>query len=843
MKCSTFRILLPLLLILTVPPLLDAQPGEEGNRYWSVVPGSDLFSNASVNAIAVTGDTVYFGGDFSRTGNLSTSAIVMWDRSDDSWHRLEDGSGRDGLDGVVRVLSIIGGKLYVGGRFDSAGQVAAQNIAVWDGSAWLSVGDGLPVSVSSIVQHGADVVAAGDNGTQSPLEEGLPFAYRLEGETWLPLHGGGVPISGIVDDLAVDERGRLVANALGTFPDSGTGQFPSFVWDEGGAGWKPLEAPQPNRRLHAIGILADGRLVAMGTTSQSNGASRLYRLDDSVWNEVPGSFFDNGIEDAFERFSDLLVAPDGTIYATGKYLHLPSDEPGNDVLRWDGSEWSRLGRGLAYDGNVLAWSRDDLLAGGRFSTAGGVPAFSLARWNADRWHPVGEGVSGGTVTMRSVHVGNDGSLWVSGTFNRIGATPASGIARWDGVVWEGLGEGIDTAATSLLLTSTGELMVNAGYSFTYLTRAGGRNIEQVAEWSGDAWRSPGIIEAGLVRWFRGGAGFAEGSDGTLWYGAGFMSNGRTDGEWIDPSLFARRDGVWSVDSSVRGSFLRPAPCGSDLCAVGIFEHPGGDVDIEFNMWSGNWQGNIGRFDGSGWTGLLLPGVGAIDPIAHTILPDEPGLYVAGQFSLRSIPGSSSIGRYDWSTGTWTPLGTGLRRQSDTNLGIVRNLVLSAGELYAAGEFDSAGVRSAANIARWDGVEWSPLGSGLDGPAHGMAVDTEGNLYVVGEFSRAGAEDVPGLAVWNNSELSIPGPGSPPTDSGPLRYSQRDNRLIVDFPAQTREEGSVVITDLLGRTVLRYPFGPGRQSLAIDLRSGVEPISGGVYVISVTGFAGSALLLQ
>ena len=833
------RILLALLLASVFPHLADGQTGDD--LFWQVVPGSELFSNAAVNAIAVSGDTVYFGGDFDRAGGVRASGIVMWIRSDDSWHRLGDASGRDGVNGMVRTLSVIDGDLYVGGDFDSAGGVAARNIALWDGSAWHPVGNGLPVLVSSIALHDGDPVAAGDNTPSSGMSDTYPFAWRLEGSLWVPMLGGGVPVAGVIQDLAVDRLGRLVVNAIGTFADSGARQFASFAWNAASARWEPLTAPEPVYRLHSMDRRADGRLVSIGSTSQSDGTMRLLILEDSVWAVSQGSTLPGDLLPATERFSDLITAQGDTLYVTGKYLHMPGAQPGNDVLRWDGSTWSGLGQGLAYEGNALAWSGGDLLVGGRFSRAGDTTAFSIARWAGGRWYPVGDGVSGGIVQMQSVHVGRGGALWVSGAFNRIGDVPANGIARWDGSAWSSPAEGIDTAATSLIETSGGELMVNGGYNFGTLTRAGGSIIPHVAEWSQGEWRSPGLIEAGLVRWFQPGAGFAEEADGTLWYGAGFMPNGSSGDDWIDPSLFVRRNGVWSIDSSVRGTFIRPVPCGTDLCAVGIFEHPGGGVNLEFNMWYGHWYGNIARFNGDSWSGLILSRAGSYDPIAYTILPDEPGLYVAGHFSHRSIPESYSIGRFDWMTGEWTPLGSGLRRAADTTLGMVRELVKIAGGLYAAGDFDTAGGRPASMIARWDGIEWSPLGSGLDAPVRQMASDSEGNLYVVGTFTRAGDKSVPGLAVWNNPSLSIPSEDDFRPEVSRIEIRRIDTRLVIDLPEMAREEGDIVISDLLGRTVLISGFSAGGGRLVVELPAGADRLAAGVYLVSVTGVAGSSVV--
>ena len=60
----------------------------------------------------------------------------------------------DGTNGTVQTLTVldlgVGPQLYVGGAFTRAGDVAARNIARWDGTAWHSLGSGTNGPVSAI---------------------------------------------------------------------------------------------------------------------------------------------------------------------------------------------------------------------------------------------------------------------------------------------------------------------------------------------------------------------------------------------------------------------------------------------------------------------------------------------------------------------------------------------------------------------------------------------------------------------------------------------------------------------------------------------------------------------
>lgn len=82
-------------------------------------------------------------------------------------------------------------------------------------------------------------------------------------------------------------------------------------------------------------------------------------------------------------------------------------------------------------------------------------------------------------------------------------------------------------------------------------------------------------------------------------------------------------------------------------------------------------------------------------------------------------------------------------------------------LYAGGTFTNIGGISASGIAKWDGTSWSPLGSGLNGPALALLPFDDGSgpaLYVAGSFSAAGGVTTTGIARWNGTVWSAVGGG-------------------------------------------------------------------------------------
>lgn len=68
-----------------------------------------------------------------------------------------------------------------------------------------------------------------------------------------------------------------------------------------------------------------------------------------------------------------------------------------------------------------------------------------------------------------------------------------------------------------------------------------------------------------------------------------------------------------------------------------------------------------------------------------------------------------------------------------------------GNLYIGGEFqlvnDGLGNRIVRHTVKWDGQRFHPVGGGVNGPVHAIAIDDHGTVYVGGAFARAYQDDV------------------------------------------------------------------------------------------------------
>jgi trimeric autotransporter adhesin len=172
----------------------------------------------------------------------------------------------------------------------------------------------------------------------------------------------------------------------------------------------------------------------------------------------------------------------------------------------------------------------------------------------------------------------------------------------------------------------------------------------------------------------------------------------------------------------------------------------------FTAAGGILANNIAQWDGNTWSAI---GSG-VDSIVSTIAFDSSGNLYAGGFFLHA-DGISVNQIAKWDSGKWGPLGSGpnsiLGHYRDYASFINAIVVDPSGNIYVGGEFKAINSIVVNNIARWNGTEWSALGTGVrpSNCVNALCLDYKGNLYAGGDFDTAGGIRACYIAKWDGNK--------------------------------------------------------------------------------------------
>ncbi|NLG18231.1 MAG: hypothetical protein GX556_12935 [Fibrobacter sp.] len=137
-------------------------------------------------------------------------------------------------------------------------------------------------------------------------------------------------------------------------------------------------------------------------------------------------------------------------------------------------------------------------------------------------------------------------------------------------------------------------------------------------------------------------------------------------------------------------------------------------------------------------------------IFASVMDHAGNLYIGGDFKSSGKVRSNFIAK--WNGIEWSALGQGL------DWDVTALCIDSSGNIYAGGWFNHSGTTDIAHIARWNGTSWGPLGSGTNGLVFGLASDKAGNLYAGGAFTDAGGVACNHIAKWNGTSWEPLGTG-------------------------------------------------------------------------------------
>jgi len=338
----------------------------------------------------------------------------------------------------------------------------------------------------------------------------------------------------------------------------------------GGVCMGALPASGMDGTVNALRVFNAGLYVGGAfTTAGGVSASRIARWDGTTWSAL-GSGMNNTVNSLTVFNNDLYVG--GSFTTAGG---VSADR----IAKWNGTTWSALGSGMAGSAPVVRaltvfndGTGPALYAGGFFSTAGGVAAPGIAKWNGSTWSGLGSGMGGTFPSVFALAVFDDGpgpALYAGGQFATAGGVTVNRIARWDGSNWSVLGSGINNTVNALTVfaDATGRALY-AGGAFT---TAGGVGVNRIAGWGGATWSALGNGTSASVLAI---TFFDDGTDPALYAGGTFTTAGG-----IPSSGVAKWECTCTPPDCDEGNVCTPATC--DL-KLGCVQHDGTGVTIPCN---------------------------------------------------------------------------------------------------------------------------------------------------------------------------------------------------------------------------------------------------------------------
>jgi len=419
-----------------------------------------------------------------------------------------------------------------------------------------------------------------------------------------------------------------------------------------------------------------------------------------MWNGSTWSVLANGWDGRLVRA--LAVDGAGHLYAGG----WAGKNRSSNVAVWDGSKWSGVGDGTDNVVTSLAVDRTGkLYVGGRFQKAGGQTAHCLAIWANGAWRSGNMADLGPNGIVDRVLVDPAGGLYVDGRLEGMGQGFTT-MARWDGSSWS------VPPKFPIAFDSTGAFYAG---SWDY----GQPGFTSLRRWD---WHD----------WNKLGNGMDERAAIVATAGPDDLFVATTSDDAKKSTVARWKNGAWSdLRCPLHWVTALAVDRAGNLLAGGRLPNPPGKWTV-----LGDWPPiGVFRWNGTAWSVVAQQKLGNILALAT----DGTGnLYVAGQFKEMADAKSMSVAR--WDGHAWLALDAGVS-DGQGGPGRVSALAVDAtGNLYAAGQFETAGGSPARNIARWDGHAWSPLGEGTAFTVRAFAVARTGQVYVGDGWSRVFAWD-------------------------------------------------------------------------------------------------------
>ena len=351
---------------------------------------------------------------------------------------------------------------------------------------------------------------------------------------------------------------------------------------------------------------------------------------------------------------------------------------------------------------------------------------SLQYSKAQYWSGLAGGMSGGSGSMGVyATISYNNYLIAAGDFQYAGGVPANNIAAWNGSRWIALGAGLNGRVEALAMYKG---MLYAGGSFLF---AGNTEVNFIARFNGKRWLP---VSSGMKSTVKALTVYNNELIAGGYFSPANGSPYNYIAKWNGDKWTALGAGV---SGGTQGQVMALTVHGTDLIAGGFFTSAGG---VTCN--------HVAKWNGTAWSGIGSGAENGVSGIVYALTPFNGELAVGGLFLSAGTLPVHHIAK--WNGAAWSTMGDGFSDNSGTygvmSLGVYHN------ELIAGGGFTKSGTMPMSSISKWNGSQWSSLGSGVGNGGFSsnwvfcQAVH-KNELVVGGIFNSAGSVNSAYKAKW------------------------------------------------------------------------------------------------
>jgi trimeric autotransporter adhesin len=349
-------------------------------------PSIDVDTNGVIEALLISGSTLYVGGQFSTFGDLSRNGLAAIDLDTGA----VDSSFAPSTTGTVFALADSGSELYVGGSFTFIAGAVRLNVAALDPTTGVPDPQFAPFTVEATATS-------------------TPFNAPVDA---LSLSGSRLVIGGAFTDVDGFPRNNIAA------VDEITGSIESDF------------NPDTDAQVYSLAVSPAGLIYAGGGFTS---APRVQRVGLAAVNASTGALLD-GFAPPITASATAVEVGDGHLYAATRLTRR-----GDDVIALDpvtGAQVPNFTVHVSGSISALLYAHGHLYVAGSFGSINGVRRRNLAAVDpatgaVDPAFGAVIGANHDVDSVASALAAQGDELYVGGTFSAVDHRPRSALAAVD----------------------------------------------------------------------------------------------------------------------------------------------------------------------------------------------------------------------------------------------------------------------------------------------------------------------------------------------------------------------------------------------------------------------------